>query len=360
MEFIDLSILPIKDESCEYIDLNQAETEVFESSPLKEVIQNTFDEEQVPNNESRIKSHNIPPIEPTRARLENLQLEQSNAEFRSVNRHKELPESLEQRLSRIKDELEEIKALQELEHDPVNSREVEMLENLHHKLYSASQSKIQELRQRLFRREGTDALVLPHITIDFEECKRLLELDQKISKLERKVGFPNDQEDDTSLVTKLEVLFRRIKILRNDSDTLNQFHEKLSEINQKYEDSLTGGKARNDAKLYDAISGGMTTQETKVGELYKYHGVLESYGPILPQLLNRIKQLSSMSDKIFESYEIARSLNSSVMDLQSQTNKWEDILNSLEQKLDQQEIDLQENSNYIINKMASLETNFRP
>lgn len=200
-------------------------------------------------------------------------------------------------------------------------------------------------------------MVLPHFTLNFEDCKRLLELDHKISILEGKVGFSDDQEDDRSLVTKLEVLFRQIKILKNDSDTLSQFHEKLGEINKNYEDSLTGVKARGDTKLYDAIYGGMTTQETKVEELYKYHELLEKYGPILPQLLNRIKQISNMSDRVLESYEIARSLNSCVMDLQSQANKWENILNSLEQKLDQQELDLNRNASYVNKKIASLEAN---
>ncbi|GAV48902.1 hypothetical protein ZYGR_0N03070 [Zygosaccharomyces rouxii] len=355
MNVIDLSSQQVKDESCEYIDLNQAETEVFESSPLKEVVQNTVDEEQVPDYEPQINSQNIPAIETTRDKLGNLQLEQHVEEYSAVNRREEIPESMEQRLLRIKNELEEIKALQELGHDSVNSQDLKMLEDLHHQLNSDSQSKMQGLRQRLSKETEADAVVLPHFTMNFEDCKRLLEVDQRMSLLEGKVGSTLDQEDDKSLVTKLEVLFRQIKILKNDSDTLGQFHERLAQINKNYEDSLAGRKARTDAKLYDAICGGMTMQETKVEELYKYHGLLESYGPIFPQLLNRIKQLSGMSDKILESYEIAHSLNSSVMDLQSQANKWENILNSVEQKLDQQEIDLNKNASYVNKRIAALE-----
>lgn len=142
MNVIDLSSQQVKDESCEYVDLNQVETEVFESSPLKEVVNNTLDEEQVPNNRSQINTQKIPPIEPTRARLEGLKLEQGSDECRNVDRRKEIPESLEQRLSRIKDELEEIKTLQELGHDSVKFHDLNMLEDLHQKLTSNSQSKM--------------------------------------------------------------------------------------------------------------------------------------------------------------------------------------------------------------------------
>lgn len=357
MEVIDLSGEQIKDESCEYLSLNQAETEVFESSPLKDVVQNAPDETLAPSHEPGISSGNIPPIRRTRDKLENLRLEGSSSDdFMCLNRPKEIPESLEQRLLRIKDELEEIKVLQEVRNDSVDPQDFMILEDLHNKLASASRSRMQQLRQRLSENTETDSAVLPHLTMNFEDCKRLLEVDQRISTLEGKVGF---SDDDRSLMTKLEQLFRQIKLLRNDGDSLNQFHERLEKINKNYEDSLAGGKARNDAKLYDAICGGMTTQETKVEELYKYHGLLESYGPIFPQLLNRIKQLSGMGDRIFESYEIARSLNSSMMDLQSQANKWENTLNSLEQKLDKQDVDMRENFTYMNKRIAALEANLR-
>lgn len=356
MEVIDLNSQNGKDESCEYVDLSHAETEVYESSPLKEAMKEVLDDQRVADNGFQVSSQNIPAIGSTRAKFENLHLEQNVNGPNVLKRRSKMPESVEQRLSRIKDELEEIKAMQQTNNDFTSSGDLETLKGLHHHLQASSQDKTLELRQKLSGNRDVNNVVLPRLTINFEDSQRLLALDRRVSILERRIGLPNDEgEEYKSLTTKLEVLFRQIKLLENDSDTLGQFHERLTQVNKSYEDSLAGRRARTDAELYDAISGGMTTQETKVGELYKYHGLLEGYGPILPKLLRKIKEINAITDKIRESHEIASSLNSSVMDLQSQANKWENILTVLDQKLDQQVIDMEKNASYTNRKLAQLE-----
>ncbi|AQZ12203.1 JNM1 (YMR294W) [Zygosaccharomyces parabailii] len=354
MEVIDLTSEDLVDDSSQYVDPSRIERQVFESHPMRSMIKGISAKQHT--DYYNINSQKIPNINSTRARLEKCQIEQRIPDgviFDVVSKKEEVPESIEQRLSRIKNELDEIRAIQEHAEDSKNSEDLQYIEELHSKLLLASQSRLSDLRER-FNLGPDTTIVLPRITLDSSDAQKLLTLDQKIFELERIVGPQGD--DDRSLMTRLESLFRQVNLLNNDKDTLAQFHEKLTEINKSYEDSLIGRRSKVDSKLYDVMCDKMTSHEMKVNELYKYHGLLEAYGPIFPQLLHRIKQISKISDRISETYELAKALNNSISDLQVQANKWEVILERLEDKLDLQALEMEKNAKYVDEKLKSLDT----
>ncbi|CDF90493.1 uncharacterized protein ZBAI_06926 [Zygosaccharomyces bailii ISA1307] len=353
MEVIDLSSEDLVDDSSQYVDPSRIERQVFESHPMRSMIKGTSGKQHTDYH--KINSQKIPNTISTRARLEKCQIEQRIPDrviFDVVSK-KEAPESIEQRLSRIKNELDEIRSMQDHAEDSKTFQELQYVEELHSKLLLASQSRLSDLRKQ-FNLEPDTSIVLPRITLDSSDAQKLLTLDQKIFELERIVGPRGD--DDRSLMTKLESLFRQVNLLNNDKDTLAQFQEKLNEINKSYEDSLIGRRSKVDSKLYDVMCDKMTSHEMKVNELYKYHHLLEAYGPIFPELLHRIKEISEISDHISETYELAKTLNNSISDLQVQANKWEAILERLEDKLDLQALEMEKNAKYVDEKLKSLDT----
>lgn len=352
MEVIDLNDQDLIDDCSEYINVSGTERQLFESRPLQPALEETFNDQDIISD--KLVSRSIPSVSSTKKILENTRLEQrvpDSVTFKTASRREAHTESIEQRLSRIKCELEEIRKLQETVSDSESLQDVHYLEELHSQLLSVSQARLSNVKKRL-PQQNTN-VVLPNITIDESGAQRLLVLDQKIHELERIIGPPGN--DEKSLITRLESLFRQVKLLNNDNERLGQFHERIIKINKFYEDSLVGRRSKVDPKLYDAMLERMTPHEMKVNELYKYHGLLEAYAPILPRLLDRIKYLSGINDSVGETYELARTLNVSMSDLQSQANKWEELLAQLENKLDQQSLDMERNVNYVDKKLSSLE-----
>lgn len=270
---------------------------------------------------------------------------------------RESPESMEERLERISRELQELSKQGPEELGARNTSGLQYTKSLHLKLTQVSSDRLSMLRSKLLREpcttDGAIDVSLPHLKLDGRDTRRLLELDRRISRLERVVG-PTESLGK-SLSTRLDEFESQCELLCRDSQTLEKFHKRLHDIEDDYQNSLLGRKSKNSATLFQRTKDGMVSEESQINDLYRFNDLLQAYGPILPRLTDRVRQISGIDDKVSECFELARATDSCIQDLQEQAQQWEQVTNDLEQKLATQEADLAKNREHFNQLLVDLE-----
>lgn len=340
--------------------------EIFESVGIQEVV-GTAESEDLTGQGSKLDAvieDHTPSVSQTKQLIE-------DSDHRQTARHMAISnmvqgtgiarESIQERLERINRELQEISALPDEELGPRNAEELQKTGILHHKLTQISKNKLEVLQHNLFGENqtvnGSVGVTLPRVRLDASDMQKLLELDRRITRLERVVGPVESL--GKSFLTKIDELKSQTALLSDDNEILDRFHERLQEIQEDYENSLLGRKSKNTPELHQAAKEKMFTQESRLNDLHRFHGTLQVYGPILLQLTERVKQISGIDGKLSECFKIASSTDTLIKELQEQAKKWEQVNGSLEQKLATQESDLAHNKEYFERLLANLESRSR-
>lgn len=361
MEFIDISA-----DDGNIDDLGEIDTsgqEVYECAALEEL--NQEDIKDKPSNFGvSLDYGSTTRINETRNMMEGPGLEKlmNNLVIANTSYSNPItPESVEKRLLRIENELQEISGEQLRDFSPQTAQNLKDTKGLYSQVSKAYKDRLRTVRRVLTEESEVDGelemISLPRITFDTKDMRRLLNLERRVHNLETLVG-PR-KLTDKSLATELGELAAQAKLIHNDSDTLDQFHRRVQEIEKEYENSLLGRKSKDDRVLHHHAVDQMESQESRVNELYRYLGVLKKYGPILPQLTNRVKEINGISMKQTESLNLMRTIDVSIEDLQKQVQQWEEVTQTMEQKLTTQEVELEENIKYFNHTMAKLEDRIR-
>lgn len=362
MEFIDISA-----DDGNIDDLGEIDTsgqEVYECAALEELDQEDI-QDKPSNYGGSLDYESATPIKETRKMMEGPGLEKlmNNLVIANTSYNNPIaPESVEKRLLRIEKELEDISGDQLRDLSPQTAQKLKDTKGLYSQVSKAYKDRLGTIRKVLTEELEADGelemISLPCIAFDTKDMRRLLNLERRVHNIETLVG-PRELTDK-SLATELGELAAQAKLIHNDSETLDQFHRRVQEIEKEYENSLLGRKSKDDRVLHRHAVDQMESQESRVNELYRYLGVLKKYGPILPQLTNRIKEINGISMQQTESLNIIRTIDVSIEDLQKQVQQWEEVTQTMEQKLTAQEVELEENIKYFNHTVAKLEDRIRP
>lgn len=360
METIDLSAQEGKLDYNELGALDTSGKEVFESYAA-DSIRSDECTEYISIRKEQKKPDYIPSIGDTKRFLERKSLEglvaSSETSSRTLPKRNPIKESVEERLLRIKEELEEIGSCKETPLNAEGIGENDSMSNLHYKLTKLTEERIDELEDMLLEKpnfsRSSSEVILPRIKVDSSDLKRLLDLESKVYKLEKQVGL--SENDDRSLMTKLNEIFRQINLLRDDNHLLDKFHRQLTQINSDYEESLLGRKAKVDPSLHKTSTHQMIKYESKIDELYKYHSLLQTYCPLFPKLTNRIRHINGMNTNVSECFELVKTVDFNISDLQEHAQKWEKIMLDMDKKLDSQEVTIENNMTHIEQELERLE-----
>ncbi|QLL30238.1 hypothetical protein HG536_0A00550 [Torulaspora globosa] len=368
MDIIDLSITNESAIVDELAALDVSGQEIFECTGIQEVDDAVAPQEVITRQFSGLNdvtNDRTPPVGHTKKQVE-------GSGHSGLARHMVIsnmpqvraaaPESVEERLERIGRELQELSDLECRKLGPRNSEELERTRNLHLKLTKMSTERLKEMKRSLFEEqeavnEPLD-VTLPRVRFDAGDMQKLLELEGKLTQLERVVGPVASLRKP--LVTQLEDLRSRSALLGRDSELLNKFHERLHEIEEDYENSLLGRKSRNAPSLYQDTKSKMFSYESRINDLHRFNDTLQVYGPILPQLADRVRQLSGIEGKLSECVGVAKAIDTCIAELQELAMKWERTNNRLEQKLSAQEIELAHNRQRFDELVANLEAKLKP
>ncbi|KAH3679951.1 hypothetical protein WICMUC_000694 [Wickerhamomyces mucosus] len=237
-----------------------------------------------------------------------------------------IKETVQNRLNRIRKELEEIAIdIQNDEYqDTSDLKEVEKLEELFKDLNQKSKNK--KLSRLHIERETADN-DSTNSNIQFSNASHLIEIDTKISSLEKTLGnFNNEEESVTSLINKI---FTKFKILSNDKETLSKIGSKIDQVNEKFDKSL-------------AIRRGLSVEEKessvddfKINEIYKNFVNSENLISELPYLIKRLESLHELQLQSASNSTFLLNLDHNLSAMESDFQKWGESLKDLEQKLEQ-------------------------
>lgn len=365
MDVIDLTITDESVTADELAALDVSGQEIFEYKGIQEVDDTVEPEEVVNAGLNAISNDRTPAVGQTKKQIE-------GPGHSGLKRHMMIsnmpqsraaaPQSVVERLERIGRELEELSNLEYGKLGPKNGEELERTRNLHLKLTQISTDRLKEVQRSLLgENESTSKSLdvsLPRVRFDAADMQRLLELERRLTRLETLVGPVESL--GKPLVTQLEEFRSRYALLGRDCELLEKFHERLHEIEEEYESSLLGRKSRNTPSLYQDTKSKMFSYESRINDLYRFNDTLQVYGPIFPQLTDRVRQLSGTEDKLSDCVSVVKSIDDCIGELQELAKKWEWTNNRLEQKLSAQEIELENNRKGFNELLANLEAKLKP
>lgn len=151
-------------------------------------------------------------------------------------------ETIPQKLTRIKRELQEIELLDEsvssFQSDKIALGE--LLSRLETKVKDEANNIEKVLPEEA---RSVPSTKLPQLTLDFGLLQRLAVLEQQVSKLEVILGPKEFSTNCKPLTTMINDIFQQIKVLKGNQGLLENFQNKLKEISIEYEKSLIARKA---------------------------------------------------------------------------------------------------------------------
>lgn len=152
---------------------------------------------------------------------------------------------------------------------------------------------------------------------NFEEFK---DIESRITHIEKIIGV--NFKPDSSIQSTINELFRKFKLLSNDSDELHKINKIIDEINIKLEKALISRHVNTEV-----------TEESQICSIYRNFENLKDYQEELPLILKRLESLSELHLKANNSVNIIEELDHSIHSMKIDFEKWEDSLDKLDKKL---------------------------
>lgn len=254
-------------------------------------------------------------------------------------------ESLPQRLARIRKELEEIKTM-----DPKNETvesDVQQLIELHAKMSERRKLELGKIRYALNAQKDDEIVNLPNIDLDYGPTGKFIELEQRISHLERYLGANTNEHVQKSATSMINDLYRQLNLLKSSKEILPEFEKRLKEVNENYENSIIGRRINKDVELQKKVSSEMKTAQSKIEEIYNSYGVLKKYTNVLPHVVTRLKTMNSIHLEVGDGIKVTQGIDESITNLQDSASKWKQLLQEVELKLQEHEERFEKNKNEV-------------
>lgn len=262
-----------------------------------------------------------------------------------------IEETIDQKMARIKRELQEIQISSKESKYEHNSISLQLLYDQMEKQRNVSLKQIStslNINDHLY-----EHVTLPKLNIDYTISNRLMTLENRLTTLEKFLG--SDQTNKKPLITIINELHRQVRILTNNESILSNFDKKMKEISENYENSIIGRRAKKDHMLEKLVIESINVTDTKVEELYKFYNVLKRYSIHLPAIVRRLETLNQVHLHIKETIHTVDLIDNTLNNLQAQADKWDTTLKELDLKLNEQEEAFQNNKHSIEEWLKTIE-----
>lgn len=337
---------------------------MFETSDTEVVI-----DDKVPSEVSRRSSIDVLETTAENARVvfENRIIDKVGANFSSkitnllakTYNSYTVPETPEQKLTRIKRELEELRILKDTKVIQDDKNEIQLLIEQVKKLLPGPRVSLSN-NVDSFLVSKLDKLS-PGISDLDEELKNkshagvmesapVVDLEQRISRLEKTVGHsePLEQNTNFSVQSLIDDLYRKLNIISNseglkptgllvDSDSRQLGTKKLELRSESILDETYSDK-REISILFDKLSR------------------LPDFERLIPLAMNKIKSLNTLNSELSKNVDNLEDFESRMFSIETSMNEWQDFLSNYENKLSEMEAKSEANKNEIRKWVDSLES----
>lgn len=244
----------------------------------------------------------------------------------SVRKVRETPN---QRLLRIRGELEQIK----LESEPGEVKELQ--DELHKLLQQAELPGLyQELFEDAFGRLTADITEVAESEVRLpDESKRrensdFLELEKRVSHIEQRIGVPEVLLEN-SLRNHVNDLARKIDVLYDPEHDMKHMKSELKRANKELE--TLAANRRLALLSLDGKSEPMAIQpfHMKVDSIYSKLPEMEKVAPIVPLLTLRLRSLHQVHAELAHSVECIGQIDKNISDMDMEMKKWNESLDEV-------------------------------
>ncbi|KAI5964343.1 uncharacterized protein KGF55_002285 [Candida pseudojiufengensis] len=260
-------------------------------------------------------------------------------------------ETIDEKLARIKRELEEIRQTQNVNVDELinETSELESKRN-QPKLAEdkSSSTSINVLNLLQFESKPLE--------LNSNNLNQISDLENKLNKLETIIGTGLDSEDQTSSIqSNINEVERRLNILEhpeyNSTSISNKIEKMTKEMNRLELNKKIYG-IDNDSENEVILS--KIDNKQRVDEIYNILPDLEKYLSHAPVLLQRIKNLNKLHNELSESISLTTNLDSMMNNMTEEFKKWDNSITDLDSKLNSQIENFHDNSKSIDNRITEL------
>ncbi|CCH60479.1 hypothetical protein TBLA_0C06870 [Henningerozyma blattae CBS 6284] len=199
------------------------------------------------------------------------------------------------------------------DHKPLSAKDLErVLESLNIN-NNLDKLKLQSLNQLT---GSEDVVKLPNIQLDTASTIRLLNLESRITRLEKIVGHPNTNENvpNYPLVSQINSISRQLSII-TQSDSIQNLQDNLNDLK-----SLNINNEEN--------------VNPKIIRLYEFYISTLPIKNYLPKLINQINYLSTILTDYNNSKHIVVELDSKINTISDMIKSWSSTIDKISTKLD--------------------------
>lgn len=253
-------------------------------------------------------------------------------------------ESLDDRLIRIRKELEEISL--EIGNNEYHDK-YKSVATLFNKQLELNYNKLSQMTANIdanniakkteAANSSSNPTKLPAIEIDYINLQKITRLEAKLSQLEAIVGVDytnplsdkmSNVENFSSVTSQINQIYRQLILLQKVQSSTN-ISDNVESLFKKENEPLHDEQSdkRGDGDIDDTAR--ENTRNDNLLELIKYL-------PLLPHITMRMKELSSINSLITNEVKQVNEINQNIKQLKIQQNEWLKILNKIDKKISNQ------------------------
>lgn len=267
----------------------------------------------------------------------------------------QVDETVEEKLSRISRELEEIKILDK---SPTTTKQVYHFQELLNLLKKQQlHDSGNHIHPDYISIDSVFEKIVPSqesgSVISTENIQSLASLEERLNTIELSIGTENPSKPLNLAIRDLD---RKISIIENPE---YNFETIQSEINKLDKELVTLEMKRKVLNLDEDILEKDTLPSAvsnlvKIDEIYERLPIINQYNSLAPKLLSRLKTLSKIHHDLEGSVELSGSIDQVLKDIELDMRNWDQTLNKLNENLVNYEKNFDANSSSINERVNDL------
>ncbi|KAI5956339.1 hypothetical protein KGF54_000814 [Candida jiufengensis] len=274
--------------------------------------------------------------------------------YQIIDNEKE--ETIDEKLARIKRELEEIRQNQDINVDELIEETKEL------EINSKKKSQLDEIIDP----ESINIRELLHfqskpIELNERNIKQLSSIENKLNELESKIGsgIKNENENETTTFQlNINDLERKLDILEhsdyNSNSIITKVEKLTKEINKLELNKKIYGLDPTNDNYNESDEINNINKYEKINEIYKILPNLENTIVNIPIILKRIKNLNNLHNEMNESINLTSNLNEIFNNINKDFIKWDESIINLNSKLNLTIENFNNNSENVNNRILEL------
>ncbi|KAK6891234.1 hypothetical protein K6H09_004713 [Candida tropicalis] len=267
----------------------------------------------------------------------------------------QVDETVEEKLSRISRELEEIKISDK---SPTTTKQVYHFQEL---LNSLKKQQLHDSGNHIHPDYISIDSVFEKIVpsqesasvISTENIQSLASLEERLNTIELSIGTENPSKPLNLAIRDLD---RKISIIENPEYNFETIQSEINKLDKELETLEMKCKVLNldeDILEKDTLPSAVSNL-VKIDEIYERLPIINQYNSLAPKLLSRLKTLSKIHHDLEGSVELSGSIDQVLKDIELDMRNWDQTLNKLNENLVNYEKNFDANSSSINERVNDL------